>query len=68
MLANWKCSVGWSLWGLAALAVVLALVAVFMRDLVFGLEPLAWYWNALVLGVLAQPMLKRCSCGSCATQ
>lgn len=65
MLANWKCLVGWSLWGLAALAVVLALVAVFMRDLVFGLEPLAWYWNALVLGVLAQPMLKKCSCGSC---
>lgn len=57
--------VGWSLWGLAALAVVLALVAVFMRDLVFGLEPLAWYWNALVLGVLASPMLKKCSCGTC---
>jgi len=24
-----------------------------LQDLPWGLEPLAWYWNALVLGVLA---------------
>ncbi len=36
--------------------------------LVFGLEPLAWYWNALVLGVLAigkKVSSSSCGCGSC---
>ena len=40
------------LWVASLAALVLAWVAVWQRGLVWGLEPLAWYWNALVLGVL----------------
>ena len=54
------------LWALAALALVLAWVAVARRGLVFGLEPLAWYWNALVLGVLSMGT-KACKENGCCT-
>jgi len=57
---------GGLLWTLAALSVLLAWWAVYRRGLVLGLEPLAWYWNALVLGVLALGCKSDCgSCGSC---
>ncbi len=42
-----------ALWLLSVVALVLAWVAVNRRGLIFGLEPLAWYWNALVFGVLS---------------
>lgn len=48
-----KSVLGKVLWGAAALSLLLAWVAVYKRGLVFNLEPLAWYWNALILGVLA---------------
>ncbi len=38
------------------------------NPLIFGLEPLGWYWNALVLGVLAAGLKagkKGGCCGSC---
>ena len=35
------------------------------NPLVFGLEPLAWYWNALVLGVLALGKKGRGGCHGC---
>lgn len=65
---HWKCCwqavVGNVLWGAGLVAVVLAWVAMARKGLlVFGLEPLAWYWNALVLGVLSMGASK--SCGSC---
>ncbi|MEK9170072.1 MAG: hypothetical protein AAB674_00285 [Patescibacteria group bacterium] len=65
---GWKSWLGTGLWCLAVLALVLAWVAVFKRDLVFGLEPLAWYWNALVVGVLALPLKDNCASGSCSTE
>ena len=49
----WKPVVGTVLWTAGMLSLVMAWVAVYNRGLVLGLEPLAWYWNALVLGVLA---------------
>ncbi|MDE2001171.1 MAG: hypothetical protein KGI60_01225 [Patescibacteria group bacterium] len=54
------------LWAAAALSLVLAWVSVYRQNLVFGLEPLAWYWNALVMGVLAMGGWgKHCHGGSC---
>ncbi len=44
---------GFVLWLLSVVALVLAWVAVSRRGLVFGLEPLAWYWNSLIFGVLS---------------
>lgn len=41
------------LWVLGVVALVLAWVAVSRRGLIFGLEPLAWYWNSLIFGVLS---------------
>ncbi len=49
----WKPMLGVVLWSLGMLALVLAWVSIWRQSLVFGLEPLAWFWNALVLGVLA---------------
>ena len=38
----------------------------YLNPLVFGLEPLAWYWNALVLGVLSMAVRKGSDhCHSC---
>ncbi|MDP3729438.1 MAG: hypothetical protein Q8R26_01625 [bacterium] len=72
---HWKCCwqsvVGNVLWGAAMVAVVLAWVAMARKGLIFGLEPLAWYWNALVLGVLSIGASKSgCGCGGgvCAPQ
>jgi len=62
---HWACCWKMVLWGLSALALVLAWVSVYMKGLVLGLEPLAWYWNALVLGVLANGC--KAGCGSCGT-
>ena len=57
MNGHWGCWVkmvlGKVLWVASALSLLLAWVAVYRRGLVFNLEPLAWYWNALILGVLA---------------
>lgn len=49
----WKPMTGMLLWAAAAASLALAWWAVWTKGLVLGLEPLAWYWNALVLGVLA---------------
>ena len=49
----WRPMLGMLLWLAGAASLAMAWVAVYRRGLVFGLEPLAWYWNALVLGVLA---------------
>lgn len=50
---KWNSLVGFIFWVLAVLSFVLALVAVVKKNLILGIEPLAWYWNSLVLGVLA---------------
>jgi hypothetical protein len=41
------------LWFLGALSLIIAWIAIARRGLIFGLEPLAWYWNALILGILS---------------
>ena len=62
----WKAMAGMVLWGAGALSLVLAWTAVWQKGLVLGLEPLAWYWNALVLGVLASGCKGgSASCGYC---
>lgn len=67
----WKPMVGMVLWGAGMVSLVMAWVAVYRRGLILGLEPLAWYWNALVLGVLgagASSMGGGCgSCGTCSS-
>jgi len=66
---HWRCCwqpmLGHALWIAAAASLAMAWVAVWRRGLVWGLEPLAWYWNALVLGVLA--LGKKSHCGNCGT-
>ena len=55
MMSKWNkvChTVGMILWLAGAASLLLAWVAGYKKGLVWGLEPLAWYWNALVLGVL----------------
>lgn len=63
---HWGCCWRMALWTLAALALVVAWVSVYKKAPVFNLEPLAWYWNALVLGVLANGCKGGCSsCETC---
>lgn len=59
---NWWALLGDVLWLAAAASLALAWAAVWRKNLVLGLEPLAWYWNALVLGVLA--LGKKSHCGN----
>ena len=63
----WRPMVGMVLWGAGLLSLVMAWVAVYRRGLVLNLEPLAWYWNALVLGVLGTGagMGGNHGCGNC---
>lgn len=65
----WRPMTGMVLWGAGMLSLVMAWVAVWQRGLVLGLEPLAWYWNALVLGVLGSGAKHGLGgdCGSCAS-
>ncbi len=53
-------------WVAGVLCLLLAWESVREKGLVLGLEPLAWYWNALVLGVLAMGGKGGHGCGSCA--
>lgn len=55
---HWRCCwmpiIGGGFWVLAVLSLIFAWVA---KDTVFlGYSGLGWYWNALVLGVLAIPL------------
>jgi len=66
MKQHWKCTLWKALWGLGALSLVAAWVAVGTKANVLGLEPLAWYWNALVLTALSIPVKLDChSCTVC---
>ena len=57
---HWRCCwrpvLGIILWVLSALSVIFAWIAVGKQTTVLGYPDLLWYWNALVLGVLAIPM------------
>lgn len=56
------------LWVVSAASLVLAWVAVWQKGLVWGLEPLAWYWNALVLSVLGLGAKSCKETGCCAPE
>ena len=61
-----KCWLWKVLWAAGALSLVTAWVAVYQKGLVWGLEPLAWYWNALVLAALSTPIKMDCKdCSGC---
>ena len=64
-MKNWMSIVGKVLWIAGFACLILAWVAVYKKNLVLGLEPLAWYWNALVLGVLALGMKGHEDCAAC---
>lgn len=63
---NAKCLLWKALWAAGAASLVLAWVAVYRQGLVLGLEPLAWYWNALILATLSTPVKMDCKdCSGC---
>ena len=72
---HWACCVGpilsWILWIAAATSFALAWVSVLRVELIWGLGPDWWLWNALIFGVLALPGCGRkmarhgCNCGGC---
>ena len=58
-----------ALWGLSAVSFVLACVAIKYGVAAFGIDAQHWFWNALILGVLATPIKLDCSaCGVCASR
>jgi hypothetical protein len=69
MNSKWHKACSWLaslLWAAAGASLLLAWWAVYSRGLVLGLEPLAWYWNALVMGVLSLGARHEASdCGMC---
>ena len=60
-----KCWLWKGMWGLSALAFILAWVSVLMQAPIGRFDPLFFLWNALVLGVLATPI--KLDCKGCAT-
>ncbi|OGY63369.1 MAG: hypothetical protein A3I89_01775 [Candidatus Harrisonbacteria bacterium RIFCSPLOWO2_02_FULL_41_11] len=63
----WRPTVKLVFWFAAVASLAMAWYAVYKKGLVFGLEPLAWYWNALVLGVLSMGKMGKSHgyCGAC---
>ncbi len=68
---HFKCTFWKILWGLSALCVLFAWYTNFSQATIANMGALAWFWNALVLGVLAIPIKLDCHncevCGTCAT-
>lgn len=61
-----KCWLWKGLWLLSVVAAVLAWVGLISRSVILGIEPLAWFWTALVLAVWAIPIKLNCAdCGVC---
>ncbi len=61
-----KCLLWKVLWVSGAVSLVLAWVSIYNQALVIGLDPAAWYWNALVLVALSIPVKMDCTnCGVC---
>lgn len=65
---NWYSWVSHALWVLAALAFILGWVSLLRQSLVLNLDPVAWYWNALVMGVLSMGCKGSDNCGTCKTE
>ena len=63
---NLKCLLWKGLWLAGAAAFLLGWASIYMKGLVLGLDPLGWYWNALILTALSVPVKMDCSdCGTC---
>lgn len=63
---NMKCMLWKALWLAGAAAFVLGWASIYMKGLVLGLDPLGWYWNALILAALSFPVKMDCNdCGTC---
>ena len=61
-----KCLCWKALWGLGFLSLILAWVTNYTQSSIIGYGALAWFWNALVLGVLAISIKLDChSCEPC---
>ncbi len=61
-----KCWLWKILWVLGGASFLLGLYGAYRGDFVLALDPLVWYWNALVLVVLAIPIKLDChDCGAC---
>jgi hypothetical protein len=63
----WKPVLSVVLWLGGVASLVLAWVGLARQSLVLGLEPLAWYYNALIMGVLAMAGKQGMHCGGCGT-
>ena len=62
---HFKCRLWKALWGLSALSLILAWVAA-RSGSVWGYGMEHWFWDALILGVLAIPIKLDChSCSVC---
>ncbi len=59
--------VAMALWAGGVLSLLMAWVGLYRQALVLGLEPLAWYYNALIMGVLAMAGKWGASCDGCGT-
>ncbi len=63
---HWKCHIWKVLWGLGFIAMILAWITNFMQSTIIGMGALAWFWNSLVLGVLAISIKLDChNCDVC---
>ena len=66
MSHSFKCLLWKALWLLGAVSLALAWLSIYQQALVLGLDPAAWYWNALLFVVLSIPIKLDCtSCGVC---
>ena len=65
---HFKCLLWKGLWGLAVAAGALACVSAISGRVLFLYTAEHWFWNALILAVLAIPIKLDCtSCGVCMT-
>ena len=63
---HFKCLCWKTLWGLGFLSLILAWITNYNQSAIIGYGALAWFWNALVLGVLAISIKLDChSCDTC---
>ncbi len=63
---NMKCLLWKALWLAGVVAFVLGWVSIYKQAPMLGLDPLGWYWNALILVALSIPVKMDCKdCGTC---
>ncbi|MDP3769692.1 MAG: hypothetical protein Q8R40_02005 [bacterium] len=64
-----KCLLWKGLWALGLITLILAWVSNYTQAALLGYGALAWFWTALVLGVLAIPIKLDChDCSTCSVK